>query len=51
MPRKKPDSEESDLPMKPHSVTCRFCGQKNNVKPDYKNNDANCGKCKLPSVG
>ena len=34
--------------MKSHSVTCRFCGQKNNVKADYKNNDANCGRCKLP---
>jgi Zn-dependent protease with chaperone function len=48
MPRKKPDSDEPSLPMKGHSVTCRFCGQKNNVKPDYKNNDANCGRCKLP---
>src|SRR5580765_1659085 len=48
MPRKKPDSEEPSPPMKSHSVTCRFCGQKNNVKADYKNNDANCGKCKLP---
>ena len=48
MPRKKPDPEDPALPMKPHSVTCRYCGQKNNVKPDYKNNDANCGRCKLP---
>jgi Zn-dependent protease with chaperone function len=48
MPRKKPDSEEPSLPMKSHSVICRFCGQKNNVRADYKNNDANCGRCKLP---
>lgn len=34
--------------MKNNSVTCRFCGQKNAVKADYKNGDANCGKCKLP---
>jgi len=34
--------------MKSHSITCRYCGQKNNVKADYKNNDANCGRCKLP---
>jgi Zn-dependent protease with chaperone function len=33
---------------KSHFVRCRYCGQKNNVKDDYKNNDANCGKCKLP---
>ncbi|MCA1608408.1 MAG: M48 family metallopeptidase, partial [Acidobacteria bacterium] len=26
----------------------RYCGQKNSVKPEYKNNSANCGKCKLP---
>jgi len=48
MPRKKPDSEDASLPMKSHSITCRYCGQKNNVKADYKNNDANCGRCKLP---
>ncbi|MCA1589859.1 MAG: M48 family metallopeptidase, partial [Acidobacteria bacterium] len=29
-------------------VRCRYCGQKNSVKPEYKNNSANCGKCKLP---
>src|SRR5687768_6990134 len=33
---------------KGHSVRCRYCGQKNAVKSDYKNNAANCGKCKLP---
>src|SRR5258708_27223875 len=49
MQRKKPESPEpSDSIAKSHSVTCRFCGQKNNVKADYKNNDANCGRCKLP---
>lgn len=31
-----------------YSVRCRYCGQKNSVKEDYKNNQANCGKCKLP---
>lgn len=29
-------------------VRCRYCGQKNGVKEGYKNDDANCGKCKLP---
>ncbi len=29
-------------------VRCRYCGQKNTVKAEYKNNSANCGKCKLP---
>ena len=33
---------------KSHFVRCRYCGQKNSVKSDYKNNAANCGKCKLP---
>ncbi len=45
MPRKKSESVE---PSKPNSVKCRFCGQKNAVKADYKNADANCGRCKLP---
>ena len=49
MPRKKGDSpKRSDSIEKSLSVRCRFCGQKNAVKADYKNNDANCGKCKLP---
>jgi Zn-dependent protease with chaperone function len=29
-------------------VRCRYCGQKNAVKENYKNDSANCGKCKLP---
>ena len=49
MPKNKPDGEEpSQAVTKTHSVTCRFCGQKNSVRSDYKNRDANCGKCKLP---
>lgn len=49
MPKKKPDSEEpSSAITKSTSVRCRYCGQKNAVKTDYKNNDANCGRCKLP---
>ena len=45
MPRKKNEALE---PQDPKSVKCRFCGQKNAVKPDYKNGDAVCGRCKLP---
>src|SRR6478672_7416013 len=49
MPKKKTDSDgESNLPEKSHFVRCRYCGQKNAVKDDYKNNSANCGRCKLP---
>ena len=33
---------------KSHFVRCRFCGQKNSVKSDFKNTEANCGRCKLP---
>ena len=47
MPKKNPEVENSEL-AKSHFVRCRFCGQKNSVKDDYKNDDANCGKCKLP---
>jgi len=31
-----------------YSVRCRFCGQKNSVRDDYKNNEAVCGRCRLP---
>ncbi len=49
MPKKKPDSPEpSDAITKSLFVRCRYCGQKNSVRADYKNNDANCGRCKLP---
>ncbi len=40
--------DESEAIAKSHFVRCRYCGQKNSVKIDYKNNAANCGKCKLP---
>lgn len=49
MPKKNPESENSSSDLaKSHFVRCRYCDQKNSVKDDYKNNDANCGKCKLP---
>lgn len=47
MPKKNAEGENSEL-AKSHFVRCRFCGQKNSVKDDYKNDDANCGRCKLP---
>lgn len=49
MPKKNPESDNpsSDI-TKSHYVRCRYCGQKNSVREDYQNNDANCGKCKLP---
>jgi len=31
-----------------YSVRCRYCGQKNAVKEDYKNDEAVCGRCRLP---
>ena len=31
-----------------YSVRCRYCGQKNAVREDYQNNDAVCGRCRLP---
>ncbi|HVF29464.1 MAG TPA: M48 family metalloprotease, partial [Pyrinomonadaceae bacterium] len=40
--------DESEAMIKSHFVRCRFCGQKNSVKADFKNDQANCGKCKLP---
>lgn len=46
MPKKKAD-EESGL-QKTNYVRCRYCGQRNAVKANFKNGDAQCGKCKLP---
>jgi len=45
MPRKKPagDAALTDG----HNVRCRYCGQQNAVKADFKNGDAACGRCKL----
>jgi Zn-dependent protease with chaperone function len=45
MPKKK--DEETSL-SKPHSVRCRYCGQRNAVKADFKPGEAVCGKCRLP---
>src|SRR5215217_149304 len=47
MPRKSSGGESTDI-TKSHFVRCRYCGQRNSVKPDYQNNNANCGRCKLP---
>jgi len=48
MAKKRPDTEISTALTEKLSVRCRYCGQKNAVKADYKNNSANCGRCKLP---
>lgn len=51
MPKKKSDSDNSSSTAavaEKYSVRCRYCGQKNAVKEDYRNGQANCGKCKLP---
>jgi Zn-dependent protease with chaperone function len=48
MPKKDSDNQSTAAVAEKYSVRCRYCGQKNSVKEDYKNNQANCGKCKLP---
>lgn len=45
---KKDSENQSTGVAKSLFVRCRFCGQKNSVKEDYKNNAAKCGRCKLP---
>jgi Zn-dependent protease with chaperone function len=47
MPTNRQDSENADSP-NGRSVRCRFCGQRNAVRDDYANGEANCGRCKLP---
>ena len=48
MPKKDSDNQPTAAVAERYSVRCRYCGQKNSVKDDYKNNQANCGRCKLP---
>ena len=48
MPKKDSDNQSTAAVAEKYSVRCRYCGQKNSVKDDYKNNAANCGRCKLP---
>lgn len=49
MAKKNPEGENPETAVtKSLFVRCRYCGQKNSVKANYKNNSANCGKCKLP---
>jgi Zn-dependent protease with chaperone function len=48
MPKKDSDNQSTAAVAERYSVRCRYCGQKNSVKEDYQNNQANCGKCKLP---
>lgn len=50
MPKKNPpESEEPSNSLTPTNyIRCRYCGQRNAVREDYQNNDANCGRCKLP---
>ncbi len=44
----KKDTTQAGAAPEKYSVRCRFCGQKNAVKEDYKNGDAVCGRCRLP---
>ncbi|MBA2737546.1 MAG: M48 family metallopeptidase [Pyrinomonadaceae bacterium] len=47
MPKQNSDSNSTAV-AKSLFVRCRYCGQKNTVRQDYKNNSANCGRCKMP---
>lgn len=44
----KKDSTASAAIAERYSVRCRYCGQKNSVREDYVNNQAVCGRCRLP---
>ena len=43
-----PKKDSSAAIAERYSVRCRYCGQKNAVKEDYKNGEAKCGRCRLP---
>lgn len=49
MAKKNSDSNDStSAATRGRQVRCRFCGQKNTVRENFQNGQANCGKCKLP---
>lgn len=50
MPKKNSDSPDSSTGAvaAPNYIRCRYCGQRNNVRDDYQNNQAVCGRCRLP---
>lgn len=49
MPRKNSDSTEaSGAVATTNYVRCRYCGQRNTVRDGYINNQAVCGRCRLP---
>lgn len=49
MPRKKSNPEQpASAVAKSLYIRCRYCGQKNTVRENYKNDEAKCGRCKLP---
>lgn len=43
-----PKKDSSAAIAEQYSVRCRYCGQKNAVREDFKNNEAVCGRCRLP---
>jgi len=43
-----PKKDSSAAAPEKYSVRCRYCGQKNSVREDYQNNEAVCGRCRLP---
>lgn len=45
----KKNTEKSGEEMTPENyIRCRYCGQKNQVRDGYENNQAVCGRCRLP---
>lgn len=43
-----PKKESSAAIAEKNYIRCRYCGQKNTVRDDYVNDEAKCGRCKLP---
>ena len=43
-----PNQNSSAAIAEKNNIRCRYCGQKNTVRDDYQNNEAKCGRCKLP---
>ena len=43
-----PNENSSAAIAEKNYIRCRYCGQKNTVRDEYINNEAKCGRCKLP---
>ncbi|HLM02432.1 MAG TPA: M48 family metallopeptidase [Pyrinomonadaceae bacterium] len=48
MAKKNTEENQGEAVAPNNNIRCRYCGQKNQVRDGYQNNQAVCGRCRLP---